>query len=156
MNKKYKENLIYIPTDLVGNNIVDSIRKEFELGTKINPARREQIISDERSEVKFKKLSSDEKTKLYEFRVENFAGDKAVKEYVDGLLAKGFTEPVVAILATLKILGTAVRKAATPIFNRDLFFDVSFPAGRIVDESFFLPADATEEEIAESKQAENL
>jgi len=161
MNKKYKENLIYIPTDLVGNGIIDSIRKEFDLGTKIKPdvdlALLNKLLFGGESEIKFEKLNLiDETKKLYEFRVENFAGDKAVQQFKKELEAKGFSKPAAAFLIFVKIAEAATKLVAEPIFDKDLFFDVSFPAGRIVDESFFLPADATEEEIAESKQAENI
>ena len=158
MNKSIKKNLIYIPTNLVGNGIIDSIRKEFDLGT-IKPDVDSLFwinFSGGESEIKFKKLSSDELTKLYEFRVENFAGDAAVQQFKAELEAKGFSKAAAAFLIFLKITEAATKLVAEPIFDKDLFFDVSFPAGRIVDESFFLPADATEEEIAESKQAENI
>ena len=84
MSKKYKENLIYIPTDLVGNAIVDNIRKSFDLGTKLKPdvnlATLNQILFGGESEIKFKKVASSRSAKIYDFRVENFAGDEAVRQ----------------------------------------------------------------------------
>ena len=160
MSKKYKENLIYIPTDLVGNAIVDNIRKSFDLGTKLKPdvklATLNQILFGGDSEIKFNKVASSRSAKIYDFRIENFAGDKALQQKKKELENQGKSQTTIAGILFFEILNSVAELVAKPIINKDMFFDTSFPGGRAIDNTFFLPLDATEQEKNDSKLDENI
>ena len=160
MSKKYQKNLIYIPTDLIGNAIVDNIRKSFDLGTKIKPnvtlATLNQILFGGNSEIKFNKVASSRTAKVYDFRVENFAGDEAVAQEKKRLQDKGLSAAAVGFAIAFRVAEAATKLVAQPIVDKDLFFDISFPGGQAVDNTFFLPLDATEQEKNDSKLDENI
>lgn len=148
MDKLYQQKLIYIPTDLVGNNVADQIRKAYNLETspqidaalaKIN-----SIIFGDGSKVEVKWKETKGKVKIYDVHINGFNVkdlEKALDDATAGLTGGALL--AVKLIQSLALAGLIVDAAdkliAQPIFYKDLFFDVSFDAGTILDKTF-IPA----------------
>tara|TARA_R110000796_G_scaffold60220_6_gene139024 strand:- start:889 stop:3411 length:2523 start_codon:yes stop_codon:yes gene_type:complete len=161
MSKLYDKNLIYIPSDLVGNEVIDQIRKRFGLETSVKPEKEVSLIFSNTDKMIFKArkdLDTVEK-KVYEFNLNDFTGGEAATETFNKLknsLAGDNENQAGAVFLAGLILAGEVQKditdlIATPIIDKDLFFDSSFTGGQFVDRSVLLPSDATEEEIEQAK-----
>ena len=141
MSKLYDKQLLYIPSDLVGNAALDKIRTRFGLSKEIVLEGAADIMNlafTNEEKITFKKstevASITGTTKIYDFRVDDFATSKEIKEKYEGLKEK--LGPIMAsILMSAVIYGSIKKLIGTPILEKDLFFDTSFFAGEIRDKS---------------------
>lgn len=131
--------LLYIPKDLDGNKILDPIRNKQDLGTKKSPqAASDKINSYITNNVKFQVVQdSTDGKKTYGFTI-------SINDLLALDLKVGAVNPQVLLNAIEEIL-------LKPIVEADKFFDTSFTKPVLLDRSFLLPSDATEEEIQLSK-----
>ena len=155
-NNLYQEQLIYIPSDLVGNAVIDNIRKRFDLATVPNAEQKlKDLLFSNKDGIKIKAVETGSNKKRYLVDVNDFTGGPEAQKKFDEMVAlfsgNDKKKNVGAIFLTALILGGLFKKniidlVATPIFEKDLFFDVSFMAGTVIDKSSILPTDASEAE----------
>lgn len=156
MEKTYQKNLVYIPTDLVGNNIVDQIRKAYGIETipKLEGALEKisNIIYSDGSKVKVEWKETKGKIKIYDVHINGF-NLKQIEEALEPFMEKGLVAILLgAIAISATIVGSVDKLIGKPIFDKDLFFDVSFDAGLILDKTFIPATNLTDENYEKSKQ----
>ena len=159
MSKLYDKELLYIPSDLVGN-VLDKIRKKFglEQGITLETDISHIAFSGNGNNVSFKKDAKKSRggIAVYDFRVDDFTASKEIKEKFEALQSK------VGVLLASIIMGAVVygsikKLIGTPILDQDLFFDTSFLAGEIRDKSMLPATDAIPKEpVAKTESAEGL
>ena len=155
MSQLYEKPLVYIPTDLVGNAVVDQIRKSFNLQTvSATDTTLGKLLFGGESKIQFSLIEKHFDKKVYRFEIKDYTDAEKIKQLLkeisDGLSEaqkKGENVGLGLFLVALVGAGVAATKlVGEPIFNKDLFFDTSFRSGEIMDKSFLLPSDATEQE----------
>jgi len=162
MSKIYDKSLLYIPSDLVGNAALDQIRKKFglEKGTTLEGTTDISNIAFSSGKITFKPsaelVTATTKTKIYDFRVEDFSDSATIKEKYEALAEK-IGVFLASIIMAAVVYGSIKKLIGTPILDKDLFFDTSFFAGEIRDKSS-LPATGTpqEESISKTQSAQAL
>ena len=153
-NKLYQEELVYIPSDLVGNAVIDGIRKRLDLQTVPDAEQKlQQLLFSNTDKIKVKVKAQSLAKKIYLVDVEDFTAGPEAKKKFDEMVAlfsgNDKKKNAGAVFLTSLILAGLFKKnivdlVATPIFEKDLFFDVSFIAGLITDKSSILPSDSSE------------
>ena len=155
MSKLYNKPLIYIPTDLIGNSVIDEIRKGLNLQTKnISGNNLQETLYGGNSKIIFKVLEKWTDKKVYLFEIKNYNDMDKIKDLYtnlsDGLKEAAKKDKSLATtLFFVLLVGAGIAAAklvGTPIFDKDLFFDLSLAGGRVMDKSLLLPSDATEAE----------
>jgi hypothetical protein len=145
MAKKYDKKIIYIPTDLIGNNITDQIRALLAATQKLN-----ELLFGGESKLSFTPVQTNDPTKKkYDFRIEDYSDSDKISSLFSELSKKVKEDPkakenpnlglgiflialIGSALAALKLVGDPIRK-------QDLFYDSSFDAGTLNDKTL-IPA----------------
>lgn len=160
MPKKYDKKIIYIPTDLIGNNITDKIREGYGLETQ--PAlltatqKLNTLLFGGESKLKFDAVPTNDPTKKkYDFRIENYSDNDKISSFLSFLSKKLKEYPekpnaglglflialIGSALAALKLVGDPIRK-------QDLFYDSSFDAGTLNDKTLIPATDLVTDDNA--------
>ena len=157
MSKIYDKNLIYIPSDLVGNAVIDQIRRTFDLQTKTGAELKGEkslvLASADETTLKARNDLDTTEKKVYEFDIDDFTASKESEQFFENALKKagpfGFA---VAAASFDAVIRTEIKNLiAAPIISKDMFFDSSFTGGEFIDRSTLLPSDASEDEITAAK-----
>ena len=159
-NNLYQDQLVYIPSDLVGNAVIDNIRKRFDLATVPNAEDKlKNLLFANKDKIKIVAVETGAGKKRYKVDVADFTASKEAEELFDKLSTLFGDKNLGGILLTALILTGLFKKnirelVGIPIFEKDLFFDVSFMAGTVLDKSVILPSDASEQ-LKNNEAAQN-
>tara|TARA_R110002020_G_scaffold68308_3_gene178984 strand:- start:673 stop:3282 length:2610 start_codon:yes stop_codon:yes gene_type:complete len=139
MSKIYDKQLVYIPSDLVGNKVVDKLRKNQTLQTPAAQSFKDTLFAGiaNNSTFIFKESETTATSKRYRFQLA-----------VDDLFAENIKMGAANPQKFIDVIDEVILE---PIATKDPFFDVSFMMGDLVDRTMLLPSDATQAEKDASK-----
>ena len=154
MSKIYDKQLVYIPSDLVGNAVVDKLRKNQNLQTPPAGSAKSTLIANltNNTTFDFKESETTSTRKKYTFQLaidEKWIGDLKMSTQILGFSGIGGTGGEQDDYG--KFLSLIEELILEPIATKDSFFDASFMMGNLIDRTMLLPSDASEAEKDASK-----